>query len=183
MRAPPALASLVFVGALLCVACTGRAEDSSHATPETSPIPTLAVGEIIPWADIPPPLATHPQPAIPPLSPSITAPATVRAGEELRYEVTLRNTTGSIYEWTTGCPVFLAILQTPEAEPRNVAGNHQQLNCAPARDLPPGGEARFEMRLAVPEQVPAGPWSLTWSFTSPGLPASSPATANVTIQR
>lgn len=183
MRASPTLASLVFVGAMLCAACTGRAENPSHTMPPTSPIPTLAIGEIIPWADIPPPLATHPQPAIPPLSPSITAPATARPGEDLFYEVTLRNTTGATYEWATDCPVFLAILQTPEAEPRNVAGNHQQLNCAPARDLPPGGEARFEMRLFVPEQVPAGPWSLTWSFTATGLSASSPANANVTILR
>ena len=183
MRAFHAMALLAVAGIAVTTACTGRGHETSPPTPGISPVPTLGAGDVIPWADIPAPLPTHAQPAIPPLAATLTTPASVRAGDDLKYEVTLRNMGDTTYRWTSECPVFLAILQTPPPEPRNVAGNHQQLNCGPARDLPPGGEVRFEMRLFVPREVPAGPWVLIWSFTKPGLPASPPATANLTIQR
>ena len=183
MRAPSALALVLIAGILLTSGCAGREEGSVRVEPARSPAPTLAAGEIVPWADIPAPLATSPQPAIPPLTATLTAPTNARPGDELRYEVTLRNNADTTYQWLANCPVFLAILQTSPPEPRNVAGTHQQLNCGRARDLPPGGEARFEMRFFLPQAVPPGPWILTWSFVAPGQPASPPATSSLTIER
>ena len=183
MRASSALASLFIGCALVVAACGERAADSSPGLPPKPPAPTLALGEIVPWADIPAPLETRTQPEIPPLETTLSGPSTVRAGETLRYELTMRNAADTTYRWPGDCPVFLAILRTAPPEPRNVAGTHQQLNCGPARDLPPGGEARFEMQLFVPREVPAGPWILALSFTQPGLPAFPPATASLTIER
>lgn len=183
MRPRVQLAAVVCVAMALVTACAGRSQDSSRLNPAGPAVRTLAPGAVVPWADIPAPLESAAQPPIPALQPSLTVPSVARAGAELRYELTLRNTGAAVYRWSSNCPVFLAILQTPPPEPRNVAGNHQQLNCAPAADLPPGGEARFEMRLFVPLQVPTGDWTLMWSFTAPGRPASPPATASLTIER
>lgn len=180
MRFIPALASLAVAGGLASIACSGRSEGPLPAT--ASP-PTLAAGEAVPWADIPAPLASRPQPAIPPLAASLSAPRSARPGDVLRYELTLRNTLEATYRWRGECPVFLAILQTQSPEPLNTAGNHQQLNCGPAQDIEPGGTARFEMELFIPPTVPAGEWILIWSFTAPGVPASAPAKASLVIHR
>ena len=182
----PRVSSLICVAigsALLLSACGRQAAESSTALPSKSPAATLAAGEIVPWADIPAPLETRTQPEIPPLETKLSAPSTVRAGETLRYQLTVRNGALTTYRWPSDCPVFLAILQTAPPEPRNNAGTHQQLNCRLARDLSPGDEARFELLLALPPEVPAGQWILALSFTQPGRSASPPATASVTIER
>ena len=183
VRLSTVLGSSAVLTAVFATACSGNAVNGGAISPSHSPVATLAAGATVPWADIPAPLASQPQPPIPDLVVVLNVPPTVRAGEDLRYEVTVGNGTKSLFSWTDGCPVFLATLQTPGPEPKNVTGNHQQLNCAPARDLQPEEKATFEMRLAIPGEVPAGPWILNWSFTAPGAPASPPAKANLTIQR
>ena len=178
MRVLSTLASIAVACGVASFACSGRSEGPVEAAPRT-----MAAGESVPWADIPAPLASRPQPAIPSLAASLSAPRTARPGDVLHYEVTLRNALATTYRWRGECPIFLAILQTPSPEPLNTAGNHQQLNCGPAREIEPGGTARFEMELFIPPTVPAGEWLLIWSFTAPGVPASAPAKASLVIQR
>ncbi|MEP7216609.1 MAG: hypothetical protein ABI782_10190 [Anaerolineaceae bacterium] len=182
MRRVSSMICVAIGSALLLSACGQQAAESSPAVHSKSPAATLAAGEIVPWADIPAPLETRTQPDIPPLESTLFAPSTVRVGETLRYQLTVRNSAATTYRWPSGCPVFLAILQTAPPEPRNVAGNHQQLNCRLARDLSPGDEARFELLLLLPPEVPAGQWILALSFTQPGHSASPPATASLTVE-
>ncbi len=183
MRSRSALLGFALATAQLAAACSGRDSNDPTRTSPGADAPTLAAGETVPWVDIPAPLSSAEQPPIPELGVILAAPATVRAGDELRYEVTFRNAGAKTFAWTGACPVFLATLQTPPPEPKNVTGNHQQLNCGRARDLGPGEQVTFEMRLSVPKEVPAGQWILTWSFTKPGSAASPPAKANLTIER
>jgi hypothetical protein len=85
-------------------------------------------------------------------SASITAPATVRRGTSLEYEVTVRNEgDGSLR--LDPCPVYIQKLG-------DIASTHR-LNCS--RSVVSSRSAmRFQMRIAVPADAALGKTSLTW---------------------
>ena len=100
----------------------------------------------------------------------IEAPASVRAGEVLRYTVLLVNTSGSddvVPLRGSDCPIY--------RESVGDASGQYVLNCgAITSSIPTGHAIRFEMALNVPASTPAGPASLVWRTTEPtGLSATA----------
>jgi hypothetical protein len=99
----------------------------------------------------------------------IEAPASVRAGETLRYSVLLVNNSGSDVIALSGsdCPIY--------RESVGDASGQYVLNCGAVTSSYSAGHAiRFEMELEVPASTPAGPTSLVWRTTEPtGLSATA----------
>jgi hypothetical protein len=87
-------------------------------------------------------------------------PATAVAGERLRYEVVLTNSSRTPVAFAT-CPGFeqrLGVLDGPEVADR------RRLNCEGAGSVAPGEVARFEMLLDVPAWMPTGSAVLSWQL-------------------
>ena len=100
----------------------------------------------------------------------IEAPASVRAGDVLRYAVLLVNTSGSddvVPLSVSDCPIYRESVG-------DVSGQYV-LNCgAVTSSIPTGHAVRFEMEVNVPASTPAGPASLVWRTTEPtGLAATA----------
>ncbi len=100
----------------------------------------------------------------------IEAPASVRAGELLRYAVLLINMSVSdeiVPLSGSDCPIY--------RESVGDASGQYVLNCGAATSSISGGHAiRFEMEINVPASAPAGPTSLVWRTTEPtGLSATA----------
>lgn len=85
-------------------------------------------------------------------------PAQVKAGSTLTYFVTLSNTDTLDYELSP-CPDYIEILG------RKQAVGAYGLNCGPVGHIAPGKSITFEMRLAVPATMPAGPTDVSWSLS------------------
>ncbi|HEV2251026.1 MAG TPA: hypothetical protein VGT60_11030 [Candidatus Limnocylindria bacterium] len=135
------------------------------------------------WAIAPTEPPVFPTPAPLPLAFAINAPAVAFAGESLTYVVRVTNAAAAPYTWGHGCPIYLESLPGREATPslvpdrggkweppaRTYAGFAKELhplNCAGAGAIPAGGEASFEMRIAVPRDA-LGPETLHWEIASP----------------
>ena len=91
-------------------------------------------------------------PAASPLTATITAPTTARAGTTLGYQVTLSNPTGKPFGLSP-CPSYAEYLG-------GIGGNVTEyfyLNCAAAPSIPANGSVTFRTELAVP----AGMQSMT----------------------
>ena len=88
---------------------------------------------------------------------SITVPASVKHGSTFIYFVAITNASQMDYSLTQ-CPDYVEILGTKQA-----VGQYQ-LNCAPVRHIAPGASVTFEMRLKVPDTMPAGPVQLEWAL-------------------
>lgn len=104
------------------------------------------------------------------LEPTIEAPASVRAGDVLRYRVVLTNPTDTDVP-LDACPNLLQALGS--AVKRLWA-----LNCAAAGPVPAQGSETFAMELAVPGDAPVGGLRLVWSLAGPG---TTPAGAAVEV--
>ena len=118
----------------------------------------------------------QPEPPLPPdpradLTPSVTAPNSVRAGSVLLYTVALSNNTGSTIALDR-CPNFLQTLAA--------AKDVHALNCRAADPIPAGGQESFAMQFRVPANTVNGPATLRWSLAL-GLGARAPASADVVV--
>ena len=85
-----------------------------------------------------------------------------RRGEVVAFAVELRNPSPTATVGFDRCPAVAQLLApagTPEVH---------QLNCTAARPIPPGGALRFESRLRVPPDAPAGPNGLFWALDVTG---------------
>jgi hypothetical protein len=88
---------------------------------------------------------------------TITAPESVGRGTDLVYTVTLANYTPALS--LTPCPTYTEALGS--------VAHTYRLNCAAS--VLAYGDTRFEMRLAVPSNFPAGSSDLSWKFDEPGV--------------
>ncbi|MGP8160700.1 MAG: DUF4232 domain-containing protein [Candidatus Dormibacteria bacterium] len=88
---------------------------------------------------------------------SIDAPPSVTAGSTLTYYVTMRNASSTTYDLSE-CPDYVEMLNAKQP----VAS--YQLNCAPVATMAPGQSVTFQMQLAVPATVAAGPNTLSWAL-------------------
>lgn len=102
------------------------------------------------------------------LVPSLELPATVKAGETLRYTVTLSNPTTTDIALDL-CPDFL----------QTMTGVKQTylLNCPQADPVPAGGSEVFAMELVVPADL-NGPTQVSW-FLERGLQQIADGTVEV----
>jgi Protein of unknown function (DUF4232) len=88
----------------------------------------------------------------------IDAPATVRAGAVLDYQVTLANPDAAAVPLDP-CPVYQESIYKLSAT--------YLLNC-PSGGIPPGSSTRFAMRITVPTSVPPGHYRLAWAIVEAG---------------
>jgi hypothetical protein len=142
---------------------------------------------VMPLGPRPTPLPT-PTPL--PLRATIAAPASVRAGEMLVYEVTITNVSATAVVLEP-CPFYLEWLggrvvgrtTPPPGLPsgkawdamKTYAGAAKEsysLNCTAVREIGPGGRIAFEMRLRVPVDA-LGNDTLRWSIAGPSQEAAS----------
>lgn len=104
----------------------------------------------------------------------LETPATVTAGSTLHYAIDLYNPTSSAI-LLLPCPTYQESLSSGSGR---VVEEHV-LNCAGVRQVPAGGQVRFEMELAVPASLPASSASgIVWQLDpwySLGLPPTLPA--------
>jgi hypothetical protein len=103
----------------------------------------------------------------------IHAPAMVRRGSTLAYQVTLTNRDHGSYRLDP-CPDYNEFL-----EPKDVVASYQ-LNCQPVGAIAPGQRVTFQMQLAIPATTVTGPNKLVWGL-SDGRIATPVATAPLTI--
>jgi hypothetical protein len=103
----------------------------------------------------------------------IRAPATVRRGATLAYQVTLTNRDHGSYRLDP-CPDYSEFLG-----PKRPLLSYQ-LNCQPVGAIAPGQRITFQMRLAIPATTVTGPNRLIWGL-SDGRVATPVATAPLTI--
>jgi hypothetical protein len=106
------------------------------------------------------------------LTVSIAAPASVTAGRDLDYVVTLDNS-GSSDVALEPCPNFLQALGG------NVVKERHRLNCAAAHPVPAGGVETFRMRMHIPADTPPGRIMLRW-FMERATTESPQATVVIT---
>ena len=83
---------------------------------------------------------------------TLDVPAQVRAGDHLRYTVTLRNITSTPVTFGAKCPGYVE--GGWKGDPR-LGEQSYGLNCRPVGAIPAGGSVTFAMELAVPASVPA----------------------------
>ena len=102
---------------------------------------------------------------------SISVPAAVKHGSMLVYFVSITNASQMDYSLAQ-CPDYVEILGTKQAVGR------YQLNCPPVRHVAPGASVTFEMRLKVPDTMPAGATRLDWALLDSRV---GPAGANATV--
>ncbi len=113
-----------------------------------APLPATA-----PWTSAPVQAAIEPLPGDDKL--------TGRRGQPARFAVRLSNPS-SVPVAFTRCPLFVELL-APSGQPEV-----HQLDCGPASQIPVGGALRFEMRIHVPADAPAGDNGLFWQLDPTG---------------
>jgi hypothetical protein len=104
---------------------------------------------------------------------AIRAPAAVRRGSTLRYQVTFTNRDHGSYRLDP-CPDYDEFLQAKEP----VAS--YQLNCQPVGAIAPGKRVTFQMQLAIPATTVTGANRLIWALLD-GRVKTPVATAPLTI--
>jgi hypothetical protein len=124
------------------------------ATIGVRPFQPSPVGATPPWT------AGIVQAAIQPL-PGGEAPLAGKRGEVARFAVQLHNASATTVRFDR-CPVLIEML-APAGRPEV-----HQLNCGAASPIQPGGSLRFEMRIQVPGDAPAGPNGLFWQLDPTG---------------
>lgn len=151
--AAAAAVALVIVG--VAAATSGRFQRAQ--TPAAQPSPEA----VVPWADEPAVFETSPPRTPEPrgeLTATVDLPATLAAGEVVRYTVRLSNPTRAPIALDP-CPAYEQVISVLRAS--------HQLNCAAATDVPAGGGETFEMQLRVPKAALPGPTRLTWTLLAP----------------
>jgi hypothetical protein len=94
------------------------------------------------------------------LAVAIHAPATVVAGQQLHYQVTLTNVSGAPFHFDA-CPPYREAMDTVPA--KKVLGMYE-LNCVPVGALAVSGSVTFAMVLEIPADAPTGPQELSWRY-------------------
>ena len=104
---------------------------------------------------------------------SLQVPPRVAAGSTLVYVADLTNPTGQPVSLSR-CPGYIEVATAPTPLKESYA-----LNCSPVGAIAAHAIARFEMRLHIPAQTPAGPLTFDWSLATP-FTVTGRATVNVT---
>lgn len=112
---------------------------------------------------VPEPEQPEPPSPLRSLTAAIEAPDNVTAGSTLGYVVDLTNRSNQPVPLEP-CPAYLqaAPLPTPVKD-------IEALNCAAAGSLPAHGTVRFEMRMPIPADAPAGEVKIFWELIGPDL--------------
>jgi hypothetical protein len=97
----------------------------------------------------------------------IAVPEAVDAGSTLTYVVTLTNPTRRTTV-INPCPGYIEDLWGGGVD--DITGHG--LNCNSVHQILPSGRIRYEMRLAVPKNAPAGDDTLQWMISGPDAPAA-----------
>lgn len=128
-----------------------------------------------------PPPPVYPAEPMPALKATLSLPATVRAGQDLRYVVALINPTAKPIALAP-CPGYLESLMTRSAtaSPGKSGGDAAaslsgqtayktayRLNCGPVGSIPAHGTVRFAMVLPVPVTFAPGPARASWALEPP----------------
>jgi hypothetical protein len=102
---------------------------------------------------------------------SLDAPASVRAGDVLRYDVVMTAPTSQSLDSST-CPVYTETLGTTSGQ--------FLLNCTSGNEvvIDSGETVRFHVELPIPANATPGATTLTWT---PIEPTGTPVTATVTV--
>ena len=100
-------------------------------------------------------------------------PLTGKPGETARFVVQIRNPSPAPISFER-CPLIVEML-APAGRPEV-----HQLNCAAAVQLPAGGSLRFEMRIPIPADAPAGNNGLFWELDPTGAQGPE-ATARLVV--
>jgi hypothetical protein len=102
----------------------------------------------------------------------LEAPSSVEAGNELVYTVELLNVTDTTVSLDP-CPVYTQILAPEQRfdldDLASLYHNTHRLNCTTA-SIGPRGAMRYEMKLPVPQEFPAGKTLLHWMAESSPRP-------------
>ncbi len=122
----------------------------------------------------PQPAQAQPEPHDPlsDLQVALDVPKAVPAGTTLTYVAALTNPTDQVISLKR-CPGYLEAGVGPPPVKEAYA-----LNCSPVHAIAPKATIRFEMRLHVPDQAPAGTFTFRWSLAVP-FDVSSNASINV----
>jgi hypothetical protein len=107
---------------------------------------------------------------------TLEAPAQVRAGDRLRYTVTLQNITSTPVTFGATCPSYVE--GGWKGDPR-LGEQSYALNCRPVGAIPAGGTITFAMEFAVPSSASAVDLLFSWTL---GRDFDSDATARGTIR-
>lgn len=100
------------------------------------------------------------------LTATLVLPETARAGQQLTYEVDLRNPTVHAVGLEP-CPAYVESASTPTPVKKVYS-----LNCAPVATLAAGHTARFAMQIPIPTDTPVGPVHISWGLISPDVAAT-----------
>lgn len=155
-------------GGRLVVPFDVRAAMSPACVSAQYPLRTLAVGTLSPATFTWPPAPQTIQVRV-----RVSAPATVRRGSTLVYDVTVADD-DSVPLLLQPCPSYVEYLGTKQA-----VGSYL-LNCAPVQSIPAGGQVTFEMHLDVPGSMPLGPTLLAWTIEDERV-AEPSDTASITV--
>ena len=94
----------------------------------------------------------------------VALPATVRAGSNLSYTVTLTNTTADPVAFSDPCPMYHEDLYFGHAGGGPPLGKHiYALNCQSVRVIAPHTSVTFAMVLDVPASATIGEYILLWA--------------------
>jgi hypothetical protein len=105
------------------------------------------------------------------LQASLEAPPTVSAGTTLTYLADLSNPTDQPIRLSP-CPGYVESATAPTPVKESYA-----LNCAPVGAIAAQHTIRFEIRMHIPTDTPAGPLTIHWRLYAPSVTGS--ATVNV----
>jgi len=108
--------------------------------------------------------SVEPTPTPHPLSYKVARPASLRAGDNLNYTVTLTNTTDAPVAFSDPCPNYHEDLYFGQGVTGPPLGKHiYALNCHPVGAIAPGVSVTFAMVLDVPATAAVGDYTLLWA--------------------
>ncbi|HYS03228.1 MAG TPA: DUF4232 domain-containing protein [Candidatus Eisenbacteria bacterium] len=108
---------------------------------------------------------------------TLSAPAHVRAGERLRYTVTLRNITGEPVTFGSACPSYF---ESGGMGHQLLGKEGYGLNCHPVEAIPAGGTVTFAMELAVLPSAAPGDNTFRWDL-SPDFDADTSTHGSIRV--
>lgn len=107
----------------------------------------------------------EPTPTPHPFAYHVVLPASVRAGENLRYTVTFTNITGAPVIFSDPCPAYREELYPVAPMMAAPLGKHfYVLNCRPVGTIAPQSSVTFAMVLDVPATAAPGRYTLLWDL-------------------
>lgn len=98
------------------------------------------------------------------LTPRVSLPTSVKAGDILVYEVSLTNLLNRPVALSP-CPAYIEHSSTG-------IKLEYQLNCAVVHAIPAHGVSIFQMKMVIPDTTPSGPMTVFWSVIEPGTPST-----------